>query len=98
MIQSKLVSYTAPCSSAIPGSSSSSSVLDEHEHALASPPVSKEAKLFDFINPRLRGNNTTTDKLSHADVRQQYAAFIAVADEEMMGVVYTFSTKGGFMP
>jgi len=42
---------------------------------LALPPVSKKAKLCDFINPRLRGNNTTIDKLSHADVKQQYAAY-----------------------
>jgi len=47
--------------------------------------VPKKAKLSDFINPRLRGNNTTIDKWSHADVKQQYAAFIAVADEEMYG-------------
>jgi len=85
LIQSKLVSEIAPSSSAIPDSSSSSSVFDEHAvRALASPPVSKKAKLFDFINPRLRGINTTVDKLSHADVQQQYT-FIAVADEEMYG-------------
>jgi len=43
----------------------------------------QKSKLFDFNNTRLRGNITTIDKLSHADVEQQYAAFIAVADEEM---------------
>jgi len=36
-------------------SSSSSSVFFT---ALAAPPVSKKAKLFDFINPRLSGSNT----------------------------------------
>jgi len=61
------------------------SVFDEHAvTTLASLPVSKKAKLFDFINPRLRGKNTI-DKLSHADVKQHYAAFIAVADEELCG-------------
>jgi len=37
----------------------------------------KKAKLFDFINPRFHGNNTTIDELS--------SAFIAVADEDMCG-------------
>jgi len=60
--------------------------------------LSKTAKPFDFTNPRLRGNNTTIDELSRADVRQQYAAFIAEADWRCMGVVYTFSTDSGFMP
>jgi len=99
MIQSKLVSVTAPSSSAIPDSSTSSYVFDQHAvTALASPPLSKKAKLFDFINPRLRGNNTTIDKLSHADVKQQYAAFIALADEEMYGRgLHIFNVKR-FMP
>jgi len=76
-------------------SSSSSGVFDEHAvTAFASPPFSKKSKLLDFINPHLRGNNTTIDKLSHADVKQQYAAFIAVADEEMYGRgLYIFNEK-----
>jgi len=44
MIQSKLVSDTAPSSSAMPDSSSSSSVFDENAvRALASPPMSKNS-------------------------------------------------------
>jgi len=70
LIQSKLVSDTAQSSSAIPDSSTSSSVFDEHAvTALASPPVSKKAILFDFINHHLLENNTTIDILSHADVK-----------------------------
>jgi len=51
------------------------SVVEEHAVTVFAAPVSsvQKAKLFDFINPRLRENtNTTIDKLSHANVKQQY--------------------------
>ena len=82
--QARMVQSTSPSTSAIPDNSSSSSVVEEHAVTVLAAPVSKKAKLFDFINPRLRENTSTTiDKLSHAHVKQQYGAFIAVADEEM---------------
>ena len=82
--QARMVQSTSPSTSAIPDNSSSSSVVEEHAVTVLAAPVSKKAKLFDFINPRLRENTSTTiDKLSHAHVKQQDGAFIAVADEEM---------------
>ena len=82
--QARIVQSTSPSTSAIRDNSSSSSVVEEHVLAVAAP-VSKKATLFDFINPRLRDNisSATIDKLSHAHVKQQYGACMAVADEEM---------------
>jgi len=54
--QARMVQST----SAIPDKSSRNSVVEEHAVTVLAAPVSKNAKLFNFINARLRENTSTT--------------------------------------
>jgi len=76
-----------------------SSVVEEHAVTVLAAPVSKKAKLYDFVNPRLHENTSTMiDKLSDADVKQQYGAFIAVADEMYGHGLLIFNDKRFYAP